>query len=50
MKALSLTKNQNMVMIQCVGSRNDEQAYCSRICCSMAVKNALKIKKQDPEC
>jgi heterodisulfide reductase subunit A len=38
----------NVVMIQCVGSRNDERPYCSRICCSMAVKNALKIKKLDP--
>lgn len=38
----------NVVMIQCVGSRNDERPYCSRICCSVAVKNALKIKKQDP--
>ena len=38
----------NIVMIQCVGSRNDERPYCSRICCSAAVKNALKIKQQDP--
>ena len=38
----------SIVMIQCVGSRNDEHPYCSRICCSMAVKNALAIKKQDP--
>ena len=36
-------------MIQCVGSRNDEHPYCSRICCSMAVKNALAIKKRDPD-
>jgi heterodisulfide reductase subunit A len=43
-----ITGNQNVVMIQCVGSRNDERAYCSRICCSMAIKNALKIKEQDP--
>ena len=35
----------NIVMIQCVGSRNDNKPYCSRICCSMAIKNALKIKK-----
>ena len=42
-----VTKNQNVVMIQCVGSRNDEHPYCSRLCCSMAVKNALRIKKQD---
>jgi heterodisulfide reductase subunit A-like polyferredoxin len=41
-------KGQNVVMIQCVGSRNDEHPYCSRICCSMAIKNAIEIKKQDP--
>ena len=41
--------NRNIVMIQCAGSRNEERAYCSRICCSMAVKNALKLKKQNPD-
>jgi heterodisulfide reductase subunit A len=41
-------KGQNIVMIQCVGSRNEKHPYCSRICCSMAVKNALAIKKLDP--
>ena len=41
-------KGQNVVMIQCVGSRNDEHPYCSRICCSMAIKNAIEIKKRDP--
>jgi len=35
-------------MIQCVGSRNSENPYCSRMCCSMAIKNALKIKREDP--
>jgi len=40
---------QNIVMIQCVGSRNEKHPYCSRICCSMAVKNALAIKKLDPD-
>jgi heterodisulfide reductase subunit A-like polyferredoxin len=39
----------NVVMIQCVGSRNDERPYCSRICCSLAVKNALAIKKKNPD-
>jgi heterodisulfide reductase subunit A len=38
-----------VVMIQCVGSRNEERPYCSRICCSQAVKNALKIKESSPE-
>jgi heterodisulfide reductase subunit A-like polyferredoxin len=41
-------KGQNIVMIQCVGSRNNEHPYCSRICCSMAIKNAIEIKKRDP--
>lgn len=41
--------HKNIVMIQCVGSRNSEREYCSRICCSMAVKNALKIKEQFPD-
>jgi heterodisulfide reductase subunit A-like polyferredoxin len=41
-------KGQNVVMIQCVGSRNEEHPYCSRLCCSMAVKNALRIKRNDP--
>jgi heterodisulfide reductase subunit A len=39
----------NVVMIQCAGSRDDERPYCSRICCSMAVKNALAIKKKSPD-
>jgi len=39
----------NVVMIQCVGSRNDEHPYCSRMCCGEAVKNALKIKERDPD-
>ncbi|HEX15968.1 MAG TPA: CoB--CoM heterodisulfide reductase iron-sulfur subunit A family protein, partial [Deltaproteobacteria bacterium] len=38
-----------VVMIQCVGSRNEERPYCSRICCQMAVKNALKFKEMAPE-
>jgi len=42
-------KGQTYVMIQCVGSRNTENPYCSRICCSNAIKNALKVKKEDPE-
>jgi len=38
-----------VVMIQCVGSRDDEHPYCSRVCCSEAVKNALRIKTLNPE-
>jgi heterodisulfide reductase subunit A len=38
----------NLVMIQCVGCRNDERPYCSRVCCNQAVKNALKLKEMNP--
>ncbi|MFX1303442.1 MAG: FAD-dependent oxidoreductase [Promethearchaeota archaeon] len=38
----------SIVMIQCVGSRNEEHPYCSRICCSEAIKNALKAKEINP--
>ncbi len=43
------SKPNTMVMIQCVGSRDNERPYCSRICCSTAVKNALKIKEVSPD-
>ncbi len=39
----------NVVMIQCAGSRDEERPYCSRICCSMAIKNALALKAKSPE-
>jgi heterodisulfide reductase subunit A len=38
-----------VVMIQCVGSRDAEHPYCSRICCAEAVKNALRIKEVSPQ-
>ena len=38
-----------VVMIQCVGSHCDERPYCSRVCCSGSIKNALKIKVMDPD-
>ncbi|NHJ19789.1 MAG: CoB--CoM heterodisulfide reductase iron-sulfur subunit A family protein [Candidatus Lokiarchaeota archaeon] len=38
-----------IVMIQCVGSRNDDHPYCSKMCCAEAIKNALLVKKLHPE-
>ncbi len=38
----------SLVMIQCVGSREKERLYCSRLCCSMAIKAALKLKEINP--
>jgi len=39
---------QSLVMIQCVGCRNEERNYCSRLCCSESVKNALLLKDKNP--
>jgi heterodisulfide reductase subunit A len=38
----------DIVMIQCVGSRIDERPYCSSVCCMTALKNALFIKDKNP--
>jgi heterodisulfide reductase subunit A-like polyferredoxin len=38
-----------VVMIQCVGSRETDHPYCSRVCCADAIKNALRIKAVSPE-
>jgi len=38
----------NVVMIQCVGSRDDERPYCSRICCTKTMKLALSMKEANP--
>ncbi|UCE74040.1 MAG: CoB--CoM heterodisulfide reductase iron-sulfur subunit A family protein [Methanomassiliicoccales archaeon] len=37
-----------VVMIQCVGCRDEVRTYCSRVCCVEAVKNALKAKEKNP--
>jgi heterodisulfide reductase subunit A len=42
-------KANNVVMIQCVGARNEERKYCSRICCMTAIKNAIAIKEKNPK-
>jgi heterodisulfide reductase subunit A-like polyferredoxin len=38
-----------VVMVQCVGSRNEENPNCSRICCQGAVKYALQLKDLKPD-
>jgi heterodisulfide reductase subunit A len=40
---------ESIVMIQCVGCRNEDRNYCSRICCYESVKNALKLKEINPK-
>ncbi|MDG4477076.1 FAD-dependent oxidoreductase [Thiovibrio frasassiensis] len=41
-------KTKQVAMIQCVGSRGEDLAYCSRVCCGQALKNSLRLKALDP--
>jgi heterodisulfide reductase subunit A2 len=45
---LHLPEQATIVMIQCVEQRNDERPYCSRICCTTAIKNALELRDRYP--
>jgi heterodisulfide reductase subunit A len=44
-----LLNAQSLVMIQCVGCRQADRDYCARVCCSTAIKNALKLKEINPQ-
>lgn len=43
-----MVNSKSVVMIQCVGCREGDRNYCARICCSQAIKNALKLKEINP--
>ena len=45
----ALKKLSTAVFIQCVGSREPERPYCSRVCCTHAIDNALQLKKLNPD-
>jgi len=42
-KKKTLPKLKNVAFVQCVGSRGQKVTYCSRICCNVAIKNAINI-------
>jgi len=44
-----LADAKSAVFIQCVGSRTEERPYCSKICCTHSLKNALALKKLNPK-
>ncbi len=48
-EALNMSALNTVVMIQCVGSRQEPRNYCSRICCPTSLKQALRIKKANPD-
>ena len=37
------------VFIQCVGSREPQRPYCSRVCCTHSIRSALRLKDLNPE-
>jgi heterodisulfide reductase subunit A len=39
----------SIVFIQCVGSRDENRPYCSRICCTASVSQAISIKEKTPD-
>jgi heterodisulfide reductase subunit A len=43
-----LSSVNSAVFIQCVGSREPERPYCSRVCCTHSVDNAIELKKRKP--
>ena len=45
----SLSQLNGAVFIQCVGSREPERMYCSRICCTHSIENAIQLKEKNPE-
>ncbi len=45
----AIVNSRSVAMIQCVGCRQEDRNYCARICCSHAVKNALQLKKLNPQ-
>ena len=45
----ALTQAQSAVFIQCVGSREPDRPYCSRVCCTHAIDSALEMKKRNPD-
>ncbi len=44
-----LTNAREAVFIQCVGSREPERPYCSRVCCTHSVESALALKELNPD-
>ncbi len=48
LKEKTVKASKNFVFIQCVGSRETEHMYCSKVCCTHSVQSAIELKKEDP--
>jgi heterodisulfide reductase subunit A len=47
-RAEKVRRAESLVMIQCVGCRNEDRNYCSRVCCNESIKNALELREINP--
>jgi len=45
---VQISKARTFVFIQCVGSRDSDRPYCSKVCCTHSVQSSIKLKKEDP--
>ncbi|MBI4282624.1 MAG: CoB--CoM heterodisulfide reductase iron-sulfur subunit A family protein [Chloroflexi bacterium] len=45
-----LSQAKRLVIVQCVGPWHEQPFYCSRVCCTVTMKNILKLKKLNPSC
>jgi heterodisulfide reductase subunit A len=48
-KEAKVVNAESLVMIQCVGCRNEDRNYCSRVCCNNSITCALKLKEINPQ-
>jgi heterodisulfide reductase subunit A len=44
-----IKKSRNFVFIQCVGSREPDRNYCSRVCCTHSIQSAISLREENPE-
>ena len=49
-KEIDPEKCRSIVFIQCVGSREPERPYCSKVCCTHSVEKAIQFKESNPKC
>lgn len=48
-KIIAPEKINSVVFIQCVGSRDKERPYCSRVCCTHTMEKAIRLKEKNPD-
>ena len=48
-KEKEIEQAESIAFIQCVGSRDSNRPYCSQICCTTSIKQAIEIKEKYPE-